>query len=67
MGYWFSSDCILLFVQGEDNLSSVLELLNGGVFWEELVPHEEDEFNEEPELGCSLVAGALGVFTRSKA
>ena len=60
-------DRILLVVQGEDNLISVLELPDGGVGWEELVPHEEDKAHEGPELDCSPVAGALGVFVRSEA
>ena len=59
-------DHILLVVQGEDNLSSVLELLDGEVIWEEAVPHEEDKVHEGPELDCSMVAGALGVFTQSE-
>ena len=45
----------------------MLEVLNGGVRWEELVPHKEDKVREGPELDCSAVAGALSVFTRYKA
>ena len=45
----------------------MLELLDGGVGWEESVPQEEDKVHEGPELDCSLVAGALGVFTQSEA
>ena len=45
----------------------MLELLDGGVGWEESVPHKEDKVHEGPELNCSLVAGALDVFTRSEA
>ena len=45
----------------------MLELLDGGVDWEELVPHKEDKAHEGPELDCSPVAGALGVFVRSEA
>ena len=56
-----------MIVQGEDNLISVLELLDGGIGWEESVPNEEDGVHEGPELNCSPVAGALGVFTRSEA
>ena len=49
-------------------MSGMLEVLDGGVGWEEsIVPHEEDEVHEGPKLDCSLVAGALGVFTRSEA
>ena len=63
VGDWFSSDHIPMVVQGEDNLSSMLEFLGEGVSWEESAPHEEDEFHEGAELDCSVVAGALGVFT----
>ena len=34
-----------MVVQGEDNLSGVLELLNQGVGWEELFPEEEKKFS----------------------
>ena len=47
-------------------MSSMLELLNGGVGWGESVLHKEDEVHEGPELDCSVVAGALGVFARSE-
>ena len=57
-------DRIVLVVQGEDNLSSVLELLDGGVGWEDSFPHEEDEVREGPQLDCSPLADALGVFTQ---
>ena len=60
-------DHILLVFQCQENLSSVLELLDRGVSWEESVPHREYEVHEGPELDCSLVASALGVFTRSGA
>ena len=33
-----TSDNILLVVQGEENMCSVLEFFNWGVGWEELVP-----------------------------
>ena len=42
----------------------MLEVLDWGVGWEESVPHEEDEVHEGPELDCSAVAGALGIFAR---
>ena len=45
----------------------MLELLDGGVSWENSVPHEEDKVHEGLELDCSLVAGVLGVFIRSEA
>ena len=48
-------------------MSGMLEVLDGGVGWEELVPHKEDGFREGPELDCSAVAGELGVFTRFEA
>ena len=49
-------------------MSGMLEVLDGGVGWEEsIVPHEEDEVHEGPKLDCSAVAGALGVFTQSEA
>ena len=56
-------DHILLAVQGEDNMISVLELLDEGAAWEESAPHEEEEVHEGPELDCSPVAGALGILT----
>ena len=34
------------------------------ISWEELILNEEDEVKEGPELDCSAVTGALGVFTR---
>ena len=33
-----------------------------GVGWEESIPNKENEVHEGPELDCSEVAGALGVF-----
>ena len=45
----------------------MLEVLDGGVGWEESVPHEEDEVHEGLELDCSVVASALGVFALSEA
>ena len=45
----------------------MLEVLNWGVGWEELVPHKEDKVHEGLELECSTVAGALGVFAQSEA
>ena len=58
-----TSDGILLVVQGEDDLRDVQEFLNRGVGWEELVPKEEHEFQEGPELDCPVVAHAIDVFT----
>ena len=45
----------------------MLELLNGGVGWEESVPHKEDEVHEGPEMNCSAVVGTLGVFAQLEA
>ena len=45
----------------------MLKVLSGGVGWEELVLHEEDEVREGPELDYYVVAGALGVFSQSGA
>ena len=56
-----------MVVQGEKKLISVLELIDGGIVCKELVPHEEDEVHEGPELDCSPVAVSLGIFTRSEA
>ena len=36
-------DGVLLVVQGEDNRGGILEMINGGVGGEELVPDEENE------------------------
>ena len=58
---------ILLVVQSEENLCGVLEVLNQGVGWEELVPDEEHELQEGPELDCPAVARVLGVITGSEA
>ena len=60
-------DRILLVVHGEDNLSGMLEVLDGGVGWEELFPHKEDEVHEGTELDCSVLDGALVVLARSEA
>ena len=45
----------------------MLEVLDWGVGWEELVPHKEDGVHEGPELDYSAVAGVLGVFVQSEA
>ena len=34
----------LLVIKGKDNLSGVLEVLNWGGGWEELVPDKDNEF-----------------------
>ena len=60
-------DCIILVVQGKDDLGGVLEIFNWGVGWEESIPNEEDEFQEGPKLDCLAVTDALGVFARPEA
>ena len=37
-------DGILLVIKGKENLSGVLEVLNWGGGWEELVPDKDNEF-----------------------
>ena len=39
----FISDYVLLVVEGKDNMSGVLEVLNQGVLWEDSIPNEEYE------------------------
>ena len=60
----FPSNCILLVVQGKDDLGGLLEIFDWGDSWEESIPNKEDEVQERPEVDCSTVAGALGVFKR---
>ena len=55
------SDCIILVVQGKENLGALLEILNGGIVWEEMIPSEEDEVQEWLELDCPEMSGVLGV------
>ena len=57
-----NSDVVFLVVQGEDNLSRLVEVLNWGIHREETVPDKEHEFQEGPELECTAVACALGAF-----
>ena len=54
-------------VQGMDDLSLMLEVLDWDVGWEESVPHKEVKFREGTELDCFTVASTLGVFARSEA
>ena len=56
-----TSDGILLVVQGEDDLSDVLEPPDWGIGKEEDVPGEEHKFHEGSELNCPAMAGALEV------
>ena len=51
----------LLVIKGKDNLSGVLEVLNWGGGWEELVPDKDNEFQERLELDCPAVGRTLGV------
>ena len=57
-------DGILLVVRGVDNTCDMLKVLDQQVGGEEMVPNEEHEFQEGPELRCLAVAHALGVTTR---
>ena len=56
-------DCVLLVVQGDDDLGSVLESLDGGMGRDESASGEEHEFQKGTELECHTMAGALGVLT----
>ena len=58
-----TSNGVFLVVQGENNLSHLVEVLDWGVPGEETVPDEEPEFQEGPELDYRAVACALGVFS----
>ena len=48
-------------------MSGILEVLDLGIVWEDSVHHKEDKVHEDPELDCSVVAGALGVLAQSEA
>ena len=61
----FLSDRIFLVIQGKDDISGVLEMFDWGIGWEESI--EENKVHEGPELDCSAVSDAFGVFTRSGA
>ena len=63
----FPSDCVLLVVQGKDDLGGVLEIFDWGISWEESIPNEEDKIQEGMELNCLEVTGALGEFARPEA
>ena len=63
VGDSLAADCILLIVEGGDNLSCPGEMLGGSVPKEEEVPDEEHEIYEGPELDRPAVAGALRVFS----
>ena len=61
------SDGILLVVQGNDNLGSVLESIDGGIRRDERVSGEEKKCQKGTELESTAMAGALGVPTRPQA
>ena len=65
--YGLTLDGVPLVIQGEENLGGVLEVLNRGTRWEELVPDKENEFQEGPELNCPVVACAFGVLAGPEA
>ena len=70
VGDGLTADGIVLFDEGEDNLSCPVEMFGGGVPREEEIPDEEHEIHEGPELDRPAVAGALCalcVFTGSQA
>ena len=62
VGDGLTADGILLIVEGEDNLSGLVEMIGRGVPREEEVPDKEHEVHEGPELDRPVVAGALRVF-----
>ena len=57
-----ATDGIIMIVKGDENLSSLAEMLGGSVPREEEVPDKEHEVHEGPELDRLAVAGALRVF-----
>ena len=67
MRYGLTSDGTFLFVQGKNNLSRLVEVLNRGVHMEETVPDEEHEVQEGLELYFLEVACSLGVFVGPEA
>ena len=60
----FSYDHIILVVQGKDNICDVLEMLNGGIIWEESIPNEEEKVQYGKVLDCTGISWALGLITR---
>ena len=63
----FPLDCILLVVQGKDDLGGVLEIFDWGISWEESIPNGEEKVQEGPECACLAVTSALDVFTQPEA
>ena len=55
-----------MVVQDKEDLYFVLELFDWGTSWKELIPNKEDEVQEDPELDCLAVTGALCVFTQAE-
>ena len=51
-----------LVVQGEDNLSRLVKMINWGIHGEETVSNKEQKVHEGPELDFPAVACALIVF-----
>ena len=48
-------------------MGCMLEVFNWVISWERSISNEEDENQEGPELECSTVTSALGVFTLPEA
>ena len=61
--YGLTTDCILLVVQGKDDLGDVLDPPDWGILGEEGVPGEEDEVHEGTELHCPAMASAQEILT----
>ena len=51
-GERLTSDIILLVVQGKENIRYVLEILDGVIRREDLVPNKNNEVQERMELEC---------------
>ena len=67
MRYGITSDGILLVFQGEEDLFGMLEMINWGVGVEEIIPHEEHNVQEGPELDFPVMACVLDEFSGPKA
>ena len=48
-------------------MGCMLEVFNWVISWERSLSNEEDKNQEVPELECSTVTSALGVFTLPEA
>ena len=53
-------DGVLMIFQGKDNLGGILEVLNRGVSWEDLVPDKEKELQEGDGTGLSYGGTCTG-------